>query len=255
MRILVIPDSHCKPGVPLEHMGWAASVASRYRVDGIIHLGDNWDLPSLNRHSEVGGTELEDKRLVDDINAGNVGLELLYGPIVAEMSRLNNRARHKPGWRPEFHFLLGNHEDRADRVARTNAVYAGLIHSGMMNYGPFTVHPFLALFEMGGITFSHYFSNSHSGRAIGGNVFNMLSKIGRSFVQGHRQGFMYGTQEYPGNIRKHGLIAGSFYQHEEGYRGPQHCGEWRGIVVLNDVRDGNYDILPLSLEYLRRTYA
>jgi hypothetical protein len=43
--------------------------------------------------------------------------------------------------------------------------------------------------------------------------------------------------------------------HDEDYRGLQSNGEWRGIVVLNEVHNGGYDIMPLSMDYLRRKYG
>jgi hypothetical protein len=56
-------------------------------------------------------------------------------------------------------------------------------------------------------------------------------------------------------LMRHGLVCGSFYQHDEHYRDAQSNGEWRGIVVLNEVRDEGYDIMPLSMNYLRRRYS
>ena len=52
----------------------------------------------------------------------------------------------------------------------------------------------------------------------------------------------------------YGLVAGSAYLHVEDYRGRQGQRHWRGIVVLNEVQDGEYDIMPLSLRYLCRRY-
>jgi hypothetical protein len=50
-------------------------------------------------------------------------------------------------------------------------------------------------------------------------------------------------------------VAGSFYLHDEGYRGPQCNNEWRGIIVLNEVKDGDYDVMPLSMSYLERKFG
>jgi hypothetical protein len=52
----------------------------------------------------------------------------------------------------------------------------------------------------------------------------------------------------------HGLVSGKFYQHDEDYRGPQKNKEWSGINILNDVRRGDYDIMPLSQKYLLKNY-
>jgi hypothetical protein len=47
-------------------------------------------------------------------------------------------------------------------------------------------------------------------------------------------------------------VAGSCYLHREEYRGNQGQEHWRGVVVLNEVRDGDYCIMPLTLDYLCR---
>jgi hypothetical protein len=131
----------------------------------------------------------------------------------------------------------------------------GVVGSHLFDLGGWEVHPFLKIVEIDGIAYSHFFQSTHSHHAIGGTVQNRLAKIGRSFMQGHQQGFLYACQQYPGDIRRHGLVCGSYYDQSESYRGPQGEGEWRGLVILNEVRDGDYCIMPLSLEYLRRKYT
>lgn len=41
----------------------------------------------------------------------------------------------------------------------------------------------------------------------------------------------------------------------EAYRGPQAKNEWRGVVVLHDVRDGDCDPMFLRMQWLCREYA
>ena len=89
----------------------------------------------------------------------------------------------------------------------------------------------------------------------GGSIENRLANIGRSFVQGHEQGLRHGRKPYPGNINRLGVVAGSFYQHCESYRGPQGRDEWRGCVVINEVQNGDGDLMPLSMSYLSRKYG
>jgi len=81
-----------------------------------------------------------------------------------------------------------------------------------------------------------------------------IKNIGASFTQGHTQGKKYGEILFPVGVRRHGLIAGSFYMHNENYRGPQAENEWRGVVVKHEVRDGDYDPMFVSLNYLLREY-
>ena len=52
-----------------------------------------------------------------------------------------------------------------------------------------------------------------------------------------------------------GLFAGIFYQHDECYLNPQTNESWRGIWMLNQVSNGAFDEMPVSLEFLRRKYG
>lgn len=100
----------------------------------------------------------------------------------------------------------------------------------------------------------HYFANPNNGRPYSGMIETRLKNIASSFTQGHAQSFAYGEREVPGGKRHHGLVAGAFYQHDEPYKGPYGNHHWRGVVVKNDVRDGEYDIMKISLDYLLRRY-
>src|SRR5690606_36998186 len=86
-------------------------------------------------------------------------------------------------------------------------------------------------------------------------IDNRLNKIGASFAQGHEQGFRYGTRIQATGKTWHGLVAGSCYLHREEYRGNQGQKHWRGCVVLNEVNDGDYCVMPLTLDYFARKYA
>ena len=49
-------------------------------------------------------------------------------------------------------------------------------------------------------------------------------------------------------------MAGAFYSHYEKYKGPYGNQHWRGVVVKNEVKDGQYDIMKVSLKYLIDKY-
>ncbi len=252
-RHLIIPDTQVRPGEDLSHIDAAANAIVEYRPDVVVHLGDHWDMPSLNRHLEKGHKELEGLRVRDDINVGNEAMVSLTGPMLREIERLSRG--HRRRWQPECHFLFGNHEYRIDRAITSEPKLEGVISRDDLITPLFERHEFLEILNIDGISYSHYFANTHSGRPIGGSIDNRLNKIGRSFVAGHEQGFLYGVRQFPGELTRHGLVAGSFYQHNEGYRGAQGTGEWRGIVVLNEVENGAYDIMPLSMNYLLREFT
>jgi hypothetical protein len=95
-----------------------------------------------------------------------------------------------------------------------------------------------------------------SNRPIGGSMDNRLNKICGTFVQGHEQGLLQHRRPLPIGRTIHGIVCGSAYLHSEGYRGPQRNNEWRGTVVLHDVRNGgDCDPMPLTLQYMAREYG
>ena len=54
--------------------------------------------------------------------------------------------------------------------------------------------------------------------------------------------------------RSTSIFAGCYYQHDEEYLGPQGNECWRGVWVLHQVHDGEYDEMPVSIEYLKVKY-
>jgi hypothetical protein len=51
------------------------------------------------------------------------------------------------------------------------------------------------------------------------------------------------------------MILGSFYTHEEEYLGPQGNKHWRGFAMLNEVENGQYDEMFVSVNFLKRKYG
>jgi len=247
-RHMIIPDTQIRRGVGLTHLDYAAKAVIKYRPDVLIIIGDWWDMPSLSTYDHAGAKGVSGRRVKRDIAAGNEAFLRFVNPI-NEYRQLNKE------WKPECHFFFGNHEDRLTRAVNNDPKWDGLLSLDDMKTPGFTRHPFLKIISIDGVHYSHYFTNVNTGKAIGGSVQNRIAKIGRSFVQGHTQGFQYARQEYPGGMARHGLVAGSFYTHNEHYRGEQGRGEWRGIVILNGVRNGDYNIMPLDMNYLRATFG
>lgn len=252
-RHFIIPDTQIRGGIDTSHIDWCAKAIVKYRPDVIVHLGDHWDLPSLSTHDAPGSKEAEGRRVSDDIAAGNEAFARLVAPMQQERERLV-RARKKR-WNPACHFLFGNHEDRLTRAVFREPRWEGLLTLDALQTPGFERHPFLEIVTIDGIQYSHYFKNQNSNYAIGGSIENRLNKIGTSFVQGHQPGCLYGARQFPGNLRRHGLVCGSFYLHDEGYRGPQSNGDWRGIVVLNMVQNGDYDPMPIRMAYLKEAFG
>ncbi len=245
---IVIPDTQVKSGVNTTHLSWAGQyIADKYGGQPnvtIIHLGDHWDLPALSSYDK-GRKSMEGRRYTLDVNAGNLGFERLNEPIAQVQ-----------GWTPRKIFLLGNHEDRITRAAEADPQMEGVVSLDHLNAAAlgWEVHPFLQPVNVNGVIYSHYFYNPMSGRPYSGNSMDLrLKTIGHSFTMGHQQTLQYGIR-FVGGRSQHGLVAGSFYQHEEDYKGPQGNAHWRGIIVCHQVERGSYDPMFLSIDYLCRRY-
>lgn len=253
-RHMMIPDLQVKPGVPLQHIGAAANAIVHYKPDVLVLIGDYWDFPSLSRWSEKGSKEMECSRILEDADAGNQALRDLLAPAQAEMARL--KAGKRKHWNLRIVYTMGNHDERPARAAAADPRLEGIVGPDLMKFPEgVEVHPFLEVVEIHGILYSHYFTPVNSQNAISGSIDNRLNKIGETFVQGHAPGFLYGSKPYPNGKTKHGLVAGSYYLHDEEYKGRQGNGHWRGIVVLNGVTDGDYDIMPLKMDYMLRKFT
>lgn len=247
-RHAYIPDTQTKPGVPLDHIDWVGAYIAEKHPDTIVVGGDWWDMPSLNSHAKPGSAQLEGARFADDVEAGNAAFYRFRKPIEAEKKHTRGK------WKPREEFTEGNHEDRITRAASGDPKWLGTIGTNHCNIGTFKWNRFLKRVWIDGIVYSHYFQSSHSKFAIGGSIDNRLNKIGASFVQGHEQGKKEGSRIMASGKTYYGLVAGSCYLHQEEYRGAQGQRHWQGIVMLNEVEGGEYDIMPISLRYLCRKY-
>jgi hypothetical protein len=253
VRHYIVPDTQIRPGDPIDHLDWISADIIRRKPDVIVCLGDWWDFPSMSSHSEPGSLEKEGARFTEDLKAGNDAVDRFMAPIQEEIARI--RKNKKRYWTPRFVFLKGNHEDRADRFAKLDARLEGAIGSHLCKLDGWEVFPFLEPVESDGVWYSHFWKSQNSPRPIGGTIDSRLNKLGFSFVQGHEQVKLYAPRSLPNGKTIHGLVVGACYLGVEGYRGPQSKHEWRGSVVLHDVRDGDYEPMFLTLRYLCRQYT
>jgi hypothetical protein len=75
-----------------------------------------------------------------------------------------------------------------------------------------------------------------------------------SCFAGHKQGKEISYDKRGDGKSITSIICGSSYVHEERYLGPQGNVHWRGIFVLNEVNDGQFDEMPVSMRFLQERY-
>ena len=192
----------------------------KHRPDVIVVLGDFWDMESLSRFKTLKG--IESNRVADDLEIGNIAMDLFLSPI--DDYNAKRRRDKKKLYKPRLVYTVGNHcpQVRIPRYIEDNPIMEGMLDgedtTRFLEARGFEVHPFLSIAEIGGISFSHYFINPHSakGMPVGGTIDNMLKNVGFSFVQGHQQGLKMGKHYLGDGTARLGIVAGSFYQHDEG---------------------------------------
>jgi hypothetical protein len=253
MRHLVIPDVQAKPGIDFSYLKRLGQYIVDKKPEKIICLGDFADMPSLSSY-DVGKKSFEGKRYVKDIAASKEAMSHLMAPIY-EFNDKAKRNKEKQ-YRPELHLTLGNHENRILRAINDDPKLDGVLSISDLGYEQFgwKVYPFLDVVVLDGIAYSHYFTTGLMGRPVT-TAAACLSKKHQSCIQGHQQGLQIHTGFRADGKKLTSIIAGSCYEHDEDYMSFQGNNHWRGFLVLHDVDDGEFDLMPVSLKYLNKKYA
>lgn len=254
---IFIPDSQIKPGVPLDNLTWIGNYiveefADRPNVN-IIHAGDFADMPSLSQYDK-GTKKMEGRTYQADLDISNEAWKILNDPI--ELHNAVKRRKKEKIWTPRKIITLGNHEDRITRAINHNPQLEGILSLEKLEFEKYgwEVIPYLQPIWIDNIAYAHYFYNPLTSKPFSGeNILLRIKTLSHSFSMGHQQVLQYGLR----NTNKgpqHGLVAGSSYLHPEDYLGPQGNAHWRGIVVKHQVKNGSYDPMFVSLEYLCQRY-
>jgi hypothetical protein len=250
---LIIPDCQVKPGVPIDHLEWAGKWAAEKKPDVIVQIGDFADMSSLSSY-DVGKKAFEGRTYAADIAAARIAMGMFMKPIRDEQNR--QRKNKEKVWKPRFVLTLGNHEHRIDKAINNDRKLEGLISTNDLGYkdNGWEVFPFLEPVKVDGVMYCHYFTSGVLGRPVA-TASALLSKKHQSCVAGHQQGKQIATATRADGSSITSIIAGSFYQHNEEYLYEQGNKHWRGIIMLHEVNDGQFDELFVSLEYLRKKYG
>ena len=253
MRHFIIPDCQVKVGGNYDYLERIGKYIVDQQPDVLVNIGDFADMASLSSY-DVGKKSFEGRRYKADVEASHMAMARLLEPI--EEFNQRQRKNSKKQYKPRMVLTLGNHEDRIDRVVNGDPKLDGTISISDLNYEAYgwTVHPYLDVVVIDGVAYSHYFVSGVAGRPISSAQLT-LTKKHMSCIAGHQQGRQVAYGYRADGRRIASIIAGSCYEHNEDYMGPQGNKHWRGVVVLNEVDDGEFDECFVSLDYLQRRYG
>ncbi len=242
MKIFVIPDVQAKPGINFNYLERVGMYIQEKQPDHVVMIGDFADMASLSSYDK-GKKSFEGRRYIKDVGASKKAMDILMDSMLGR------------GLSAKLHLTLGNHENRINRAVENQPELAGLISVKDLDYETYgwSVYPFLDTVTIGGVVFSHYFTSGPMGRPVS-SAQRLITTKHQSCVAGHMQGrqVAYGFRADGKQLTS--IIAGSCYEHNEDYMGPQGNRHWRGIVCLHEVNNGSFDEMFVSLNYLKQRY-
>jgi hypothetical protein len=250
---LCIPDVQAKPRVRLDHCVWAGNYIAKHRPGVIVCLGDLWDYPSVNVYDSATKKASAGANVRADFLAGKTALDLLMEPWCG----IKN-------YKPKLIFTEGNHEFRIYKHLSEHPHLVGSVDRPMdylVSRG-WRVYPYQVVTKVDGVAYAHLFPRNANGivtaHAVKYGAPSAYAQVRNnlcSATAGHKQGLEVSRPIKMGGKVLRGIIAGSFYQHDEGYLGPQGNNYWRGILHKHDVKNGDYRLEEISMKYLKENYA
>lgn len=249
---LVIPDVQFKPGNDTTFLTAIGNYIVEKQPDTVVCIGDFADLPSLSSY-DVGKKSFEGRRYKADIEATHQGMEALLAPL-EKFNNKQRRTKHAT-YVPNLVLTLGNHEQRIQRVCENDPKLEGTIGLPDLGYEKFgwKVVPFLEPIVLDGICYCHYFVSGVLGRPVA-SARHLVQKKHMSCTMGHVQNWEMHREVAADGRPVLGLFAGSCYEHNEDYLGPQGNTYDRGIWMKHEVINGHYMPMYVSLKYLKSKY-
>lgn len=242
----IIPDVQAKPDIDFSYLTATGNYIVEKKPDVIVCIGDFADMESLSSYDR-GKKSFEGRSYQKDIWAAREAMDALLQPLFD----YNKTAKEK--YQPRMVLTLGNHEHRINRVVDEDRKLDGIISLDDLPYQDWEVIPFLEVITIDGIAYCHYFTSGVMGRPIT-TTNALLNKKHMSCFAGHQQGRQISYGRRADGKEMTAIIAGSFYEHDEDYLGPQGNQHWRGCYMLSEVEDGTFDEMALSLRYLKERY-
>lgn len=248
---LILPDSHAHPDFHNKRYGWAGQLIADIKPDVVVDIGDWADMPSLCTY-DFGKKSYEGRRYKLDIEASLDAQEKFFAPLVAAKKKY-----------PKFIKLIGNHDNRIEKAVSMDAKLDGTISIDDLQYKEYgwEVVPYdgstPGIITVDGVSYAHYFVTGVMGKPVSGThpAYQLLQKQYRTSVQGHIHVADHCIRNNGKRRHIHGLVVGVYQDYVADYAGVANDIWWRGLPVLHNVEDGDFEVEWISLRRIKEIYG
>ena len=250
-KILVIPDGHANPSYDNRRFELLSNLIIDERPDIVVNIGDGADMESLASYDK-GKRSFTGKSYYKDIESYRDAQAKTWEPVKARKKKL-----------PDRYYFIGNHEQRIDRALDLSPELEGTIgykdlaleeyYDEVIGYEGQT--PGTKVIE--GIAFAHYFITGVMGRPVSGEhpAYSLITKNLKSCIQGHTHVLDYCVRTDGDGKKTHALVCGVYQDYEAPWAGMVNRLWWRGLAILDNVEDGQFDLRCVSLKNLEKAYG
>jgi hypothetical protein len=253
--VFVVPDSHAGPHQDLSRFTWLGRAIEEHGrralalgvVFRVVWIGDTADYHSLSSYDR-GKAGSWNSTYKADVAAHEQAMRLTRSAVSDEVWRAADK-----------HWTEGNHEHRAVRYMQDNPEMQGVLRGpwDVMQDQGIRCHAYTEIVSLDGVGYSHMMQSPGSGRAVSGvnQARSMLIKGFRSMVVGHSHKYDVCVQHDVYGKAFKALVCGCYFEHRESYAGQGNDAWWRGLVVLDNVADGNFDERPIRMDTVRAMWG
>ena len=252
MKHLVIPDVHAHPHFDNRRAEWLGKLILDVKPDRVINLGDQFDMPSLASYDR-GTKSYHGRTYAADIAAGVEFSDRLWSTVKAAKKRLPHRI-----------YIHGNHDERVGRAIELTPELEGTI-----SYNDFQLDKYYdeiveytgkqtpGVYQVDGITYSHFFVSGVMGRPIGGEhpAYSLLTKQYISCTAAHIHTMDFCVRTDPHGRRLMTAVAGCYIDYKTPWAGEAQKLWWSGVLLKHDVNNGQYDPQFISMARLEKAYG
>lgn len=249
--ILLIPDQHAHFQHHNERATWLSKLILDVHPDIVLNGGDAADMPSLSSYDK-GKRSFHGRSYKADIEASLDFQERLWEPIKARKKKM-----------PRSVILIANHEERINRALDLSPELEGTIGMKDLQFERYydEIIPYEGgtpgIWEYENISFAHYFVSGTSGRAIGGDNHArlLMNKNNTSSVCFHSHTVDFATKNTVSGKSINCLVSGCYQDYDNDWAGNVTKLWKRGVSVLRNVEDGNFDWQWISLKSIQKEYS